>query len=95
MGVFTGLILKRAASRFQGAPLSGVILVEKAYYYLVMPTVLFEFVYRCLTNDIFFKSSAGIVLIVFSAFLSIAMLYVVRVLINNAKELAGSQQVGH
>jgi hypothetical protein len=93
MGVFTGLILKRAASRFPEAPLAGVILVERLYYYLVMPTVFFGFVYICFTNDIFFDSSVGIVFIAFNAFISITVLYVVRVLINNAKHLASSQQV--
>jgi hypothetical protein len=91
MGVCTGLILRRAVSRFREAPLAGVILVEKAFYYLVIPTVFFGFVYRCLTNNIFLSSSAGIIFVAFNAFLLVAVLYVVRVLINNAKHLAGSQ----
>jgi hypothetical protein len=87
----TGLIPKRAVSRFREAPLAGVILVEKVFYYLVIPTALFGFVYRCLTNDIDLDSSAGIMFVAFNAFLSVAVLYVVRALINNAKLLAGSQ----
>jgi hypothetical protein len=58
---------------------------------LFIPTALFGSVYRCLTNDIDLGSSAGIMFVAFNAFLSVAVLYVVRALINNAKLLAGSQ----